>query len=181
QIVSGEFAETQEPAIAGNRIKAHAAAKLFEKLIVGVGHGVGQVHILAAADFQHRVARDYIFFERGKSDGGLDGGARNGAVGVYEFLIDDGKNTPGVGIDGNHRTVVTAKSFDGGGANDGVIVAGDVAQSRVNALFANVMMTRRASRLDGGFGKAWRSTRRRRADATRGKEHCESGFSEPGE
>src|SRR5713101_5241289 len=127
QVVSSKFAETEQPAVTRNCIEAHAATKLFEKLIVGVGHGVGQIHVLAAADFQHSVACDYIFFERGKSDGGLDGGARNRAVRVCKLLIDYGENAPGVGIDSDDRTVVTAKSFNGSGANDRVIVSGDIA------------------------------------------------------
>jgi len=48
--------------------------------------------------FQHGVSRDDVFLQCGKSDGGLDGGARNGTVGVREFLVDDGKNAAGVGI-----------------------------------------------------------------------------------
>ena len=62
-----------------------------------MGHRFGQIHVFAAADFEHRVARDDIFFERGESDGRLDGGARNRAGGISHFLIDDGEDAAGGG------------------------------------------------------------------------------------
>src|SRR5262245_63168767 len=127
EIVACEFTQAEQAAVLGNSVKPHAAAELFEKFVVGVGHRVGQVHVFAATDFEHGVAGDDAFFKRSKSDRWLDGGARNRAVGVSKLLIDDGKNAAGVGIDRDYGTVVAAKSFDSSCANDGIIVAGDVA------------------------------------------------------
>src|SRR5258706_15757482 len=132
------------------------------------------------ADLKHGVASDNVFFESGKCDGGLDGGARNGAVGVSELLIDDGEDASGVWIDGDNRTVVTAKSFDGSSTHDGIVVGANVAEGWINSLFARGAMTRRAQRLDGSFGEAWSSFDGKRAGETGGEEDCESCFSQPG-
>ena len=179
QIVSGKFAETEQAAVARNGVETHAAAKLFKELVIGMRHRVGEIHVLAAADFEHGVARNYVFFQRCKSNRRLDGGAWNRAIGVSKLLIDDGEDAAGVGIDGDDGTVVTAKSFDGGCANDGIVVGGNVSQRGINALFAwNVTMVARGSRgtrLCGGRG----SFGRRRANATGGKEKCERCFSKP--
>src|SRR6266851_67322 len=126
QIVAGKLAEAEEARVSGNGVEAHAAAQLFEKDVVGMGHGFGQIHVLAAADLEHGVAGDDIFFERGKRDGGLDGGARNVAVTESNFLIDDGEDAAGVGIHGDNSTVVAAQGVDRGGAHDGIVKGSNV-------------------------------------------------------
>jgi hypothetical protein len=40
-------------------------------LIVGVRHGIGQIHVLAAADFQHGVAGDDVFSSAARAMVGL--------------------------------------------------------------------------------------------------------------
>ena len=88
QIVSGKFAETEQATVTGNSVETHAAAQLFKELIVGMGHRVGEIHVLPAADFEHGVACDYVFFECSESNRGLDGGAWNRTIGVSKPLID---------------------------------------------------------------------------------------------
>jgi hypothetical protein len=182
KIVAGEFAKAEQAAVAGNGIEAHAAAELFKKFVVGVSHGVGEIHVLAATNFEHGVARDDTFLKSGECNGGLDGGARDGPVRVGEFLIDYGKNAAGVGIDSDHGTVVTAKSVNGGRADDGIVIGGNVADSWINSLFrANVTMTRTriASRFCGGLGRS-SGFGGKRASSRCGEEQGECDFSEPG-
>src|SRR5712692_90211 len=161
QIVAGELAEAEEARVTGNGVEAHAAAQLFEKDVVGMGHGFGQIHVLAAADLEHGVAGDDVFFESGERDGGLDGGARNVAVTESNFLIDDGEDTAGVGIHGDNSTVVAAQGVDRGGAHDGIVKGGDVRERGVgegrNAAKTGDMMQR--SSAPGRRGRQRRGNR----------------------
>ncbi len=61
QVVSRQFAQPEQAAILGNRVKPHAPAQFLKENIVGVRQGLGQIHVLAAAHLQHRVSRNYIF------------------------------------------------------------------------------------------------------------------------
>jgi len=181
QVVASKLTEAKQAAVTRHGIETHAAAEFLEKFVVGMGHRVGEIHVLAAADFEHGVAGNYIFLQSGQRDGRLDGGTRNSPVRVSELLIYDGENAASVGIDGDDGSVVAAKSFDCGGADNGIVAGRDVANRRIDALFrAKVaVMTRTASgfrsRLRGGRGVG-----RQRGNATSSEEHCQSGFSQPG-
>ena len=48
-----------------------ALAYCFEKYVVRMRHRLGQVHVAAAADINHRVARDDAFFEPASAITGL--------------------------------------------------------------------------------------------------------------
>src|SRR6266849_5922849 len=125
KIVASEFAEAEEAAVFGNGVKTHAAAELFKENVVGMRKSFGEIHVLAAADFEHGVAGDYIFFESGDGDGGLDGGARDVAVAKRNFLIYNREDAAGIGIDGDDGAVVAAESINHRFAHDGII-KGDV-------------------------------------------------------
>src|SRR5579863_8648712 len=126
KVVAGELAKAEEAGVFRDGFKTHAAAELLEKHVVGVSHGLGEVHVLAAADLEHGFAGNDVFLEGGDGDGRLDRGARNVAVTKCNFLIDYRKNSAGVGIDGDDGAVVAAESLDGGFADDGVVKGGDV-------------------------------------------------------
>src|ERR1700675_2328180 len=131
QVIAGQLTEAQETRILRYRVKTHADAELFKEDVVGMGHGFGKVHVLAMADLEHGVASDYVFFESGEGDGRLDGGARNVAVAESDFLIDDGKDAAGVGIDGHDGAVVAAQTFHRSLANNGIVKSTDVGKSGV--------------------------------------------------
>src|SRR5882762_8713136 len=112
QIVPGEFTQAEQARITGNGVEAHTATQLFKEDVIGMSHRFGQIHVFAAAHFEHGVASDDIFFQGGEGDGGLDGGAGNIAGTESDFLIDDSEDAAGVGIDGDYGAVVATKAFD---------------------------------------------------------------------
>src|SRR5882762_7920758 len=116
QIVTGEFTQAEQARVTGNGVESHAAAEFFKEDVVGMRHRFGQIHVFAAAHFEHGVASDDIFFQGGEGDGGLDGGAGNIAGTESDFLIDHGEDATGVGIDGDYGAVVAAQAFDSSGA-----------------------------------------------------------------
>src|SRR5260370_7596291 len=99
QVIAGKLAQAEEARVTGNGRKAHAAPELFKENVVGVGHGFRQIHVLAAANLKHSVPSDDVFFERGDRDCWLDSVAGNVAVTECDFLVDDGQDAAGVGID----------------------------------------------------------------------------------
>src|SRR5260370_4467091 len=127
-----ELSDSQGGRVLGDSFKAHAAAELLKEGVVGVGHGLGEVHVLPGAQLEHGVARDDVLFESSDGDGRLDRGARNVAVSESNFLIHGGKNATCVGFDGNNGAIVAAESFDGRFANDGIVKSGDVGAERIS-------------------------------------------------
>ena len=125
KIVSGQFAKSEQASVLRNGVKTHAAAEFFEERVVRMRQRFGQIHVFAAADLQHSVVGDDVFFERGDGNRGLDGGARNVAVAEGDLLIHDGQNSAGIWIDGDDGTIVTAQRFDSGLADDGIVVMWD--------------------------------------------------------
>src|SRR5437879_3948325 len=95
-------------------------------------HRFRQIHVFAAAHFEHGVARNYVFFEGGEGDGGLDGGAGNIARTESNFLIDHGEDAAGVGIDGDYGAVVAAQAFDSSGANNGIVKRADIGERGIS-------------------------------------------------
>src|SRR5712675_705301 len=131
QIVAREFTQAEQARVTGNGVESHAAAQLFKKDVIGMSHRFGQIHVFAAAHFEHGVASDDIFFQGGEGDGGLDGGAGNIAGTESNFLIDDSEDAAGVGVDGDYGAVVAAKAFDSGGANDGIVKGADIGEGGI--------------------------------------------------
>src|SRR6266404_9609596 len=132
QIVTGELAQPEQARVTRNGVKTHAAAQLFKKYVVGMRHRFRQIHVLAATHFKHGVAGNDIFFESSQRDSRFNGGARNIAGAESNLLIDDGENAAGVGINSYNGAIVAAKTFHGGGANDGIVKGADVGERGVS-------------------------------------------------
>ena len=128
-----------------------------------MGHRFGQIHVFAAADFEHRVARNHVFFERGESDGRLDGGARNRAGGISHFLVDDGEDAAGGRLDCHDGPIVFAKRINGGSADNRIVKIGDIAERGIDSFFArHITMARGANtRLCSGSSAGRRNRRRK--------------------
>src|SRR5712672_2194258 len=132
QIVAGEFTQAEQARVTGNGVEAHAAAQLFKKDVVGMRHRFRQIHVFAAAHFEHGVARNYVFFKGGERDGRLDGGAGNIAGTESNFLVDHGQDAAGVGINRDYGAIVAAQAFDSSGANDGIVKSADIGERGIS-------------------------------------------------
>src|SRR5712664_3002627 len=97
-----------------------------------MSHRFRQIHVLAAADFEHGVASYDIFFQGGECDGGLDGGAGNIAGTESNFLVDHGEDAAGVGINRDYGAIETAQAFNSGSANDGIVKSADIGERGIS-------------------------------------------------
>ena len=89
-------------------------------------HRFGEVHVAAAAHFEHRVASDRAFLQAGESDDRLDRRARLEAGGECHLLIDDCEDAAGGWIHRDDRAVRMAQRVDRHLADDCIVVAGGV-------------------------------------------------------
>src|SRR5436305_14752557 len=118
QVVTGEFAETEQTGILRDGCKTHANTELLEEFVIGVRERIGEVHVLvAAANLEHGVASDDVLFQGGECDGRLDGGAGDVARAKSNLLIYDREHATSVGIDGDDGAIVAAQAFDSGRTN----------------------------------------------------------------
>src|SRR5690348_7469471 len=128
-----------------------------------MGHRFGEIHIFAAANLEHRVSRDDVFFERGEGNGWLDGGARNRAVRIGHLLVDDGEDAAGGRLDGHDGAIVFAERVNGSGTDNWIVKIGDVAERGIDGFFArDITMARGANtRLCSGGSASRRNGRRK--------------------
>src|SRR5262245_3561821 len=118
KVIAREFTQTEQTGVLRDSFKSHADAELLKEFVVGVRERLGEIHVLvAAANLEHRVARNYVFLEGSDRDGRLDGRARDVAGAKGNLLIYDGQDAAAVGIDGDNGAIVAAEAFHSGGAN----------------------------------------------------------------
>ena len=113
------------------RVESQSRADCLEISIVGMRHRLGEVHITAATDFNHGVARNYAFLQSSQRDHRFDRRAGLEPGRESHLLIDDRQDAAGGGIHRQHRTVRVPQRVHRNLADDRVVVRRGIVLARI--------------------------------------------------